>query len=160
MWPLPSIATRADIVALQRTMLPLATPMPAPLHFWLPGYYVRVLTLPKDSLVVGKIHRHAHDLCVLSGHALVLDPEWHEVYGGSHFRSEAGAKRAVYCYEDTTFMTIHKNPSGTRDLAAIEAEHILPEDAETAALMAEFTQRSTHDLGCTGRDSSQRRKRS
>lgn len=136
--PVPS---REDIVALHRAMIPLAAVMPEPLHFWLPGMYLRVLTLPAGCTVVGKIHRHDHYLAVLSGHAEVVDGfSRFDVKAGYSGTSPAGAKRAIYCYEETTFLTVHKNPSDTRNLSTIEAEHIAPDDAETTALAARHQQ--------------------
>lgn len=142
------IPTREDVVALHRAMLPLADEMPAPLHFWLPGLYLRVLTLPAGCTVVGKIHRHDHYLAVLKGHAEVVDGfSRFDVEAGYSGVSPAGAKRAIHCYEETTFLTVHKNPSNTRDLSAIEAEHIAPDDAETLALAARYKQGAIHDVG-------------
>jgi hypothetical protein len=147
-WALQYTPSAQDIIRLHRAMIPLAEPMPEPLHFWLPGLYIRVLTLRAGSTVVGKIHRHDHHLCVVSGHAEVADGfERFEVRAGYSGLSRAGAKRAVHCYEDTTFLTVHKNPTNTRDLAAIEAEHIAPEDAETQALAREHNQGVPHDVG-------------
>lgn len=148
MGALTTIPEREDIVALHRAMLPIATEMPPPLHFWLPGLYLRVLTLPAGCTVVGKIHRHDHYLAVLKGHAEVVDGfSRFDVEAGYSGVSPAGAKRAIHCYEETTFLTVHKNPSNTRDLSAIEAEHIAPDDATTVALAARYQQGAIHDLG-------------
>lgn len=143
--PVPSLS---EIVELHRSMLPLATQMPEPLHFWLPGLYIRVLTLPAGTTVVGKIHKHEHRLCVLKGHAEVADSfSRFDVSAGYSGVSPAGAKRAVHCYEETTFLTVHQNPSNTRDLVAIEAEHIVPDDATTMALAGRYQQGAVHDMG-------------
>lgn len=140
--------SREDIVTLHRAMLPLASEMPTPMHFWLPGLYLRVLTLPAGCTVVGKIHRHAHYLAVLKGRAEVVDGfSRFDVEAGYSGTSPAGAKRAIHCYEETTFLTVHKNPSNTRDLSAIEAEHIAPDDATTVALAARYQQGAIHDVG-------------
>lgn len=143
-----AIPELADVVALHRAMIPHATEMPAPVHFWLPGLYLRVLTLPAGATVVGKIHKYEHRLFVLKGHAEVVDCfSRFDVHTGYAGISPAGAKRAIYCFEETTFLTVHKNPSNTRDLDRIEAEHIAPDDAETLALAREHNQGAIHDVG-------------
>lgn len=152
-------ARRAAIVALHRELIPHAAPMPPPEHAWIDGWYVRYLTLKTGSLVVGKVHKHDHPLIVLTGRALIADGlgGTREVRAGYQGLSRAGTKRAVFCIEDTTFMTMHKNPSNTRDLAALEAEHIAPDDPETQALMAEHQQGVTHDMGSCRSDRGQHR---
>lgn len=132
--------TKQDIIALQLAMREYATPVPEPQHFFWPGKYARVLTVPKDMLVVGKTHRHAHVLLVLSGFAEVVgDGARRLVVGGDAYVSPAGAKRAVYAFEDTTFMTIHDNPTDTQDLVQIEADHIEPEALEPPATPGALT---------------------
>jgi hypothetical protein len=122
-------------------MLPIADPMPEPSHYWLPGLYLRVLTLPAGCTVVGGIQRYDHYLCVLKGHAEVVDGfSRFDVAEGYQEVAPAGAKRAIHCYEETTFLTVHKNPSDTRDLSVIEAQHIIPEDAITLELTALYKQ--------------------
>jgi hypothetical protein len=107
------------------------------MHLFIPGWYIRVLTLAAGTTVVGKIHRHAHPMAILAGRAEVADGHTAAILSaGYHGVSQPGVKRAVHCLEDTIFMTIHANPTDTRDLAAIEAEHIEPEDPETQALMS------------------------
>jgi hypothetical protein len=122
------VPTRAHIAQLQALLAPIAEQMPEPLHFWLPGLYLRVLTLPAGHVVVGKVHRHDHQLAVLRGKAEVVDGFTRSTLSaGYQGLSRAGAKRAIRCLEETTFLTIHTNPTNTRDLAALEAEHIAPE---------------------------------
>ena len=151
---LPSI-TMQDILDLQRAMLvePPAAVYPAetgpqPGHFFWPGQYGRMLTLEADSATVGKIHRCDHPLLVLSGFAEIVDGDSRYLLrGGEAMLSKAGIKRAVYCIERTTFLTIHDNPSDTRDLPALEAEHIVPEEPDVQALIASINQGARHDLG-------------
>ena len=150
--PVPSIQ---DIMDLQRAILLdppntvyTAETGPQPQHFFWPGKYGRMLTLEADSGTVGKIHRHDHPLLVLSGFAEVVDgTARYLLRGGDAMLSRAGVKRAVLCIERTTFLTIHDNPTDTRDLAAIEAEHIVPEEPEVQALIASINQGTHHDLG-------------
>ena len=123
--PAPSLA---QIQRLQSAIAPIRTEQPQPQHFFHPGWYERRLMLPAGSLVVGKIHRHKHPVGVIYGHAFILSEFGSdEVRTGYFAVSEPGVKRVVLTIKDTLFVTLHRNPSNTRDLAQIEAEHIDPE---------------------------------
>jgi len=137
--PLPETAppTREQIISLQQAMLPVEVPMPEAKHHFAPGMYGREFSMPAGMVVVGKIHRHGHIMMVCKGRATVVDEFGrYEVAAGFVQSSRPGAKRVVYAHEDTTFVTVHLNPTDTQDLDFIEAEHIEPEDAETQALIA------------------------
>ena len=122
------LPTRAMIRRLQSEMGPISTPLPEPEHIFHDGWYERRLLVPAGMLIVGKTHRHCHPVGVISGHALVVSEfGWNEVFPGFVDASAAGVKRIVLAIEDTLFFTLHKNPSNTRDLVRIEAEHIEPE---------------------------------
>lgn len=130
-----TLPTRDDIVRLQELMRPIQCEQPQPEHFFAPGMYLRKLVVPAGMLIVGKIHRHAHFLCVLAGRAIVISEFGrHEVTAGHISVSQAGVKRVVLALEDTNFVTVHLNAGDSQDLAVIEAAHIEPEHA---ALMAE-----------------------
>jgi hypothetical protein len=92
-------------------------------HKFYPGLYERQITLPTDSLVVGKIHRHAHVNFISRGHVSVMTE-----FGVTEFRapvtfvSEPGVKRAVYAHEETTWTTYHQ--ANSTDLMEIEKEVI------------------------------------
>lgn len=124
----PRIPTRDEIVRLQSAMVPLQSPQPEPEHIFHDGWYERRLLVPAGMLIVGKTHRHQHIVGVICGHALLISQfKRDEVRGGYIGASEPGVKRIVLAFENTLFVTLHRNPSNTRDLALIEAEHIAPE---------------------------------
>ena len=131
--------TRAQIEHLQEQMLPIATAMPEAVHHFAPGMYGREFSMPAGMLVVGKIHRHGHLMMVAKGRATVIDEFGrYEVQAGFVQASKPGAKRVVLAHEDTTFVTVHLNPTDTQDLEQIEATHIEPESDEARALMAQI----------------------
>ena len=123
--PIPSFT---QIQRLQSSMAPLAAEMPVPEHRFHDGWYERRLLVPAGMLIVGKIHRHDHPVGVISGHALIMSEFGSaEVRAGYFALSRAGVKRVVLAFEDTLFVTLHRNESNTEDLGRIEAEHIEPE---------------------------------
>ena len=131
--------TRQQIEALQASMLPIQSAIPEAAHYFAPGMYGRELALKAGTVIVGKIHKHGHLMLCTKGRATVVDEFGrYEVAAGFMQASKPGAKRVVHCHEDTTFVTVHLNPTDTEDLTAIEAAHIQPESPETQALMAQF----------------------
>lgn len=96
-------------------------------HHFSPGIYARELFIPKGTILVGKIHRHAHLNVMTKGDISVLTE--HGVKRLSTpcvIHSEAGIKRAGYAHEDTIWITVHSNPNDERDLDQLEAKFIAP----------------------------------
>lgn len=78
-------------------------------HSFAPGVYVREIFIPKGTVVVGKIHKHAHPNFLMKGKVIVITES-----GGKEtleaplsMISEAGTKRVVLALEDTVWITIH-----------------------------------------------------
>lgn len=99
-------------------------------HFFAPGVYVRQMLIPKDMVVVGKIHKTRHVSIISCGKVSVTtEGRGVEVIEGPYtFINEPGDKRAVYAHEDTIWTTIH--PTNETDLEKIEAEVIAKDYAE------------------------------
>jgi len=92
-------------------------------HYFAPGAYARQMFLPKDSAIIGKIHKHAHLNIISFGHVVVATEEGpKELIGPNTFTSPAGVKRAVTVIEDTLWTTIHITEQ--TDLEKIEDEVI------------------------------------
>ena len=94
--------------------------------------YAREMTIPKDTLIIGKLHRHKHLNIISQGSVSVITE-----HGTKHFDapctfvSEVGTKRAVYAKEGTIWTTIHTVSYGREeDLDKIEAEVIAPSYAD------------------------------
>jgi hypothetical protein len=107
-------------------------------HSFAPGMYAREILLPPDTLIVGKIHKHAHLNIVTRGLCTVVT-EFGRVTidarnGPVTFTSDAGTKRALYVHEETIWTTIHQTNS--TDLAEIERDIIAPTYAELDEFMA------------------------
>lgn len=98
-------------------------------HFFGEGVYCRVMQLKGGDLIVGKTHRFDHVVTVLAGEMAVANTAGdRDTYlPGSVFESPAGAQRAIFALTDCAMMTIHQNPTNTRDMAELEAYLIAPE---------------------------------
>ena len=111
-------------------------------HIFAPGCYAREMTIPKGTLIIGKIHKHAH-LNIISKGCVRVATE----FGPSFFEapytfvSEVGTKRAVYALEDTVWTTIHITEETdldkiedyviAKDYAALEGASALQIEGET-----------------------------
>lgn len=107
-------------------------------HTFAPGSYARGIQLPADTLVVGKIHLHAH-LNIVSRGLVTVVTEFGLMQIDARekpvaFTSQPGTKRALYVHEETWWTTIHLTQS--TDLAEIERELIAPNYSELDAAMA------------------------
>ena len=77
-------------------------------HTFTEGVYARQMTIPQGSVIVGKIHRHAHLNFVMRGHVSVMtDAGVTTLKGPTMFVSTPGTKRVVHAHEDTVWITVH-----------------------------------------------------
>ena len=78
-------------------------------HAFADGVYVREIFIPKDTLIVGKIHRHAHPNFLMSGEVSVFTEQGgvQRLKAPMSIISPAGTKRVVYAHEDTVWVTVH-----------------------------------------------------
>lgn len=96
-------------------------------HHFAPGLYAREMFIPAGAYVVGKMHRFAHLNTVSKGRIRVASAHGNrEICAPATFLSQPGIKRVGVALEDTIWTTYH--PTNETDLAAIEAEVIVPED--------------------------------
>jgi quercetin dioxygenase-like cupin family protein len=94
-------------------------------HHFAPGCYGREIFMPAGSVVVGKIHRHAHLNVLLEGECEVVTEHERERLTAPHvWVSTPGIKRAVHNITDVRWITFH--PTEETDLTKIEAEVIAP----------------------------------
>lgn len=90
-------------------------------HHLAPGIYAREIHLKADTLVVGKIHRHAHLNIISKGSVSVFTEFGQEtLVAPASFISKAGTKRVVHCHEDAIWTTIHPNPDNVQDIETLE----------------------------------------
>lgn len=90
-------------------------------HTFAPGLYAREIFVPKDTIVVTKIHKLDHFTFVLKGDCSVYqNGDVKRVKAPCMFLTKAGTKRAVYVHEDTVWTTVHHNPDNETDLEKIE----------------------------------------
>ena len=98
----------------------------APLeHTFADCVYVRQMYMPKDTAVVGKIHKRKHVWFLLQGCISVATEDKTEEYEAPcYVVSPGGSKRVILALEDTIFINIHPNPSNTQDLIELEKYNV------------------------------------
>lgn len=89
-------------------------------HYFLPGVYIREITMPAGSFIIGKIHRTRHFNIIQRGRcSLVSESGTEDLTGPLTFVSEAGVQKALYIHEETVWSTVHLTEE--RELEALEA---------------------------------------
>tara|TARA_R110001599_G_scaffold173340_2_gene365166 strand:- start:17867 stop:18391 length:525 start_codon:yes stop_codon:yes gene_type:complete len=73
------------------------------------GIYAREITIPKGTLLTGRIHKFDHFDIMLSGDVTVSTDsgEVKRLTGLNIMEGKAGKKRAGYAHEDTHWITFH-----------------------------------------------------
>jgi len=123
----PQIVSRATIESLQAVMSTMPQVELETEHYFADGMYARVLFRPKDTLIVGKVHRKEHFYIVAKGRiAVTTDDGVKEYEAGTIIVSAPGTKRAVLALEDSICMTVHR--SKKRNLKALERELTFPDE--------------------------------
>ena len=73
-----------DILVEQGGNLPESLEMLGMKHSFTDGIYAREMTIPKDTMVVGKIHKHRHHNFLLKGEILVATAEQGTAFKGPY----------------------------------------------------------------------------
>lgn len=109
-----AITTRADL--LREKVLSLEDKMREradqihiePVHYFADGLYAREITIPKGTLLTGKIHLFEHINIISKGDISVLTEEGvKRIKAPATLVSRPGIKRVGFAHEDTVWTTIH-----------------------------------------------------
>ena len=90
-------------------------------HSFSDGIYVREISIPANTYIVGKIHLHDHPNFLMSGKVDVVTENGIETLEGPlSMISPKGTKRALRTITSCVWITVHKNPTNTQDLSELE----------------------------------------
>lgn len=93
-------------------------------HRFTPGLYVREIFMPKDCIVISKIHKTEHPFVIIQGSASVWNNGKVEHLKAPHVGiTKPGARRLLYIHEDCRWLTFH--PTDETDVDKIEEQIIL-----------------------------------
>ena len=92
-------------------------------HFFMDGVYIRKMTMFKDTVVIGAIHKTLHMCFLLKGSLTVADENGVKDYiAPCKIIATPGVKRVLYANEDSVWYNTHKNPSNTEDVNKLEED--------------------------------------
>lgn len=95
-------------------------------HNFSDGVYVRQVTMPTDSLIVGHEHRTKHLNIISKGKCRLLDLDTGvitDIQAPYTFESHAGVRKVLYIVEECVWATVHV--TNTTDLDELERELII-----------------------------------
>jgi hypothetical protein len=82
-------------------------------HHFCEGVYLRELTMPAGSKIIGHEHKTKHFNIVLSGKADVsINGDIHRIEAPYLFISEPGVRKVLNIVEDMTWVTVHPTEHG------------------------------------------------
>lgn len=127
--PVDAEEFRHSVLAIQDELRKYPQIDPPLHHHFADGSYAREMLIPAGSMIIGKIHRHAHVNVISKGRIYVATEFGTEILEAPlTFVSKPGTKRAVYAITDTVWTTIHV--TNETDLAKVE-EVVICTDYET-----------------------------
>lgn len=95
-------------------------------HTFSEGLYTRQLSIPKGSLVVGKLHRHKTLNILIKGSVTLYTGDKPVRLNAPYiFESDVMTRKAIYTHSDTVWANIHV--TNITDLDEIEREFIVDE---------------------------------
>lgn len=108
------LALEAALLAMPQLEIPIK-------HYFAPGLYLREMTMPKDAVITGKIHKTEHYCILAKGDVTLVTEGGRERIKAPHVvHSMPGAKRAIHSHEETVWINVHHNPTNERDLEKID----------------------------------------
>lgn len=121
-----TVQRRSAIMALQNALVQQPERIDCPVqHHFAPGMYSREIFIPAGTVIIGKIHRHAHVNIISLGSCYVLTEDGPvEMQAPYTFVSKPGTKRVVHALTDVVWTTCHVTDE--TDLEKIEEQVIAP----------------------------------
>ena len=100
--------------------------------------YGREITIPDDSVLVGKVHRYKHFNILVKGEITVwTERGMKRLRAPFAFVSYPGTMRAGWTHADTIWTTFHLNPTHCTDPAKLEELLVEPPSDELIKLVKE-----------------------
>ena len=124
-WPAPAAgetaqsmqhleAIEADMLRYEQAEIPVK-------HILLPGLYARLIEIPADCRLIGKVQVSPHLNFVLEGDiTFMVDGVVRRVGAGWQGAIQGGTKKIGYAHARTVWMTVHPNPDNETDVKVLE----------------------------------------
>ena len=103
--------TKLNIPNIQETLLKEGSIREAPptVHQFGKGVYIREITMPTDSIILGAVHTTKHYNIISKGSCILLDEEGSSTYieAPCTFESQTGVQKLLYIVDECVWSTIH-----------------------------------------------------
>ena len=120
------VPTQEQIERLQEEVSKLPQAEVITDHYFADGMYCRKLIRPKDTVIVGKVHKKEHFFLCAKGEIIAwTEKGMRKLQAGDVIVSQPGTKRVTYALTDAIGITFHRTDN--TDLDEIEKE-IIEED--------------------------------
>lgn len=97
-------------------------------HSFAEGVYIREILMPKNMVIVGKLHRDSYFNVMVSGDISCLTENGIKRLVGTHESiAPPMTKRFGYTHEDTRWITVHSNPENITDIPTLEKMILIEE---------------------------------
>jgi quercetin dioxygenase-like cupin family protein len=97
-------------------------------HAFAPNVYIRQITMPKDTIVIGHQHKTEHFNIVLSGKASVyFEGQMHEIVAPCIFKSSANVRKVLFIHETMVWATVH--PTSETNLDKLDEELVIKSES-------------------------------
>ena len=90
-------------------------------HIFEGDKYIREMTIPAGTLFLGRTHRHGHEVQLLKGSVIHVTEHGKfpvDAYHSVH--TTPGYNMVAYIVTDVVCRSVHPNPTGSRDIQALE----------------------------------------
>jgi quercetin dioxygenase-like cupin family protein len=122
-WNIATHDHRRDVYSLERSMLTalgdsnMASSLPVQ-NLFAQGMYARSLTIPKNGVLTGALHKQDHFSILLKGEMTITTEQGPKrISAGDVFITRAGSKKAGFAHIESTFLTIERTDHTDVDAA-------------------------------------------
>jgi len=126
---------KVSILAVKfKSLESVATPPPSQLtHRFEPGFYIRTMTLPAETIVLGRKHLRGHEVRLTKGSATYITARGKmRVSAPFMIFTAPGFSMVGYIHEDSEVETWHTNPDELRDVELLESRDFAPAELTLA----------------------------
>jgi len=128
--PYLSWEDKVAFIAYKLSLLPPSAETPVQ-EIFENGFYIRVITIPKDVLFIGRKHLIGHEVTLVKGSCIYCAPDGLKYLIKAPFTMQSTPGFSVVCLslEDMIAYTKHPNPTDSRNGKALEGEAFEPVEA-------------------------------
>lgn len=122
-------AQHDTIDALERAMMTQPAVVCPLEHHFLPGLYIRTVTLPAGTIATSEEHKTRHAFALIKGSITIWGPDGPTMLTAPHSGiTEPGTRRIVMAHEEVVWATFHitdnTDPEAIRKEITVQRDHL------------------------------------